>query len=484
MPKPEINLLKTDEPNGRAPFVTFKLGRNLIIAFCIIFASLVIITAPLLIRIDDSTVSFNHFGFIKQIARLIINRDIELKGEKQDRVNILLLGAGGAGHEGSYLTDTIILLSFQPSTKKVSLLSIPRDLLVNIPGYGFRKINNAYAFGRLNNSKEAGLELSRQTVGMVTDQQINYVAAVDFAGFEKVIDILGGIDVEVEKSFADNQYPTNNFGIETISFTQGFNHFDGKTALKFVRSRHGGSGEGSDFARSRRQLLVILAVKEKLLRTGLILNPNKLGQIIDVLSENINSDLGFGEIKRFAQIGRGTEKEKIILKNLDEKSGLVVPTKTEDGAFLLIPFPGYNEFGQIKEFVANIFNEAPQGEKLADKKTEKQARNSDVPTIIVQNGTKINGLAKKTAEYILTLGNYRIKSIGNAANRDYEKTVIYDLSKGGKSRELETLKEKLNANVSLSSESIKGEIRDQVDFVIILGSKNGQNSDSSAGGQG
>ncbi len=150
-------------------------------------------------------------GIFTQIKHLITSSDKKLLGENSDRINILLLGVGGENHEGPYLTDTMMLASIQPSTKQVALLSIPRDLLVDIPGIGEDKINAAYAYARAKDPSTAAIAV-RAIVENIFNMPIHYYAAIDFAGFEKIIDDIDGITINVENTLDDPFYPVEPNG--------------------------------------------------------------------------------------------------------------------------------------------------------------------------------------------------------------------------------------------------------------------------------
>ncbi len=165
--------------------------------------------------------SGKKIGFFEQIKHLVVNPEDKLKGESDDRINILLVGIGGSGHQGAYLADTIIVASFKPSTNDVAMLSIPRDLYVEIPEFGWRKINNAMAFGTTSDYPGGGEALLAEVVEDVIDLPIHYYARIDFAGFRKIIDDFGGLDIYVDQSFTDYQYPDYNFGYKPVSFKQG-----------------------------------------------------------------------------------------------------------------------------------------------------------------------------------------------------------------------------------------------------------------------
>src|SRR3989338_905670 len=249
------------------------------------------------------------------VVKLITDTGLE---SDRVQVNVLLLGTGGSGHEGPDL-----LASIEKDRGDVVLISIPRDLWT--PSLS-AKINAAYAFGQEKNGE--GLALAKKTVRELFDLPIHYAFMLDFCCFTKAIDLVGGIDLDVETAFVDEKYPIagkeddscgieietkdeNGIGkiyfkdatgeatllteendpfvcrYETISFKKGPAHIDGATALKFVRSRHGTNGQGSDFARSARQQKVILAFRQNVLSTETFLNPGKIIELTRTFGDSI-----------------------------------------------------------------------------------------------------------------------------------------------------------------------------------------------------
>ena len=238
-----------------------------------VFTCLFVFTSQVLVSDKSSTSWLNKIPIIGHIKRLVESADKELKGEDRDRINILLLGMGGKGHQGGYLTDTIMLASIQPSTKKVALISIPRDLAVPMENLGWRKINNVNAFAEVEKKGSGGLAIS-QALSDILGQPIDYFVRVDFEGFVNIIDKLGGVNVYVDNTLEDYRYPIMGMEeaepyesrFEHLYIEKGRQYMDGSLALKYVRSRHGGGGEGSDFARAKRQQKILQAVKSELLK--------------------------------------------------------------------------------------------------------------------------------------------------------------------------------------------------------------------------
>jgi len=216
--------------------------------------------------------------------------------------NILIAGIGGENHDGGMLTDTIIFTSIDMQNNKIATLNIPRDLYIDLGDkYGYNKINSANAFGE-QEKPGSGMLFLQNEVEKILNQDIDYYIRIDFDGFKDIIDTLGGITINVERSFVDNQYPTENFGYKTIYFQAGPQVMNGERALEYTRSRHGTNGEGSDFARSKRQQQVIEAVKDKILSEINTYNPTKIISIFDALKRHISTNLSYKDIYNLYKI--------------------------------------------------------------------------------------------------------------------------------------------------------------------------------------
>lgn len=431
--------------------------------------------------VPQNKAAANKLSFLTQIKYLITNTDKPLKGQLEDRINILLIGMGGEGHPGAYLADTIILASFKPSTKELALLSIPRDLYVSIPEYGWRKINNANAFGYEMKYPGAGEALTAKIVSDITNQPIHYYGRVDFEGFRKIIDELGGVEVNVAESFTDYQFPDYNYGYQTVSFKAGSQKMNGEKALQYARSRHASGDQGSDFARSKRQQAVLLALKNKIFSFGTLINPGKLVQVMNILGDHSKTNLEAWEIIQLANLGKEVKAQEIVNRVLDNSAGgALVSATTIDGAYILKPRTG--NWSGVQDIAQNIFTAGLVKEE--DAKIE------------IQNGTASTGLAEKISQSLKNQ-DYNVVKLGNAQRRDYEKTVIYDLTSGQKPNTLKSLKEKLKANVTttlpffltnngapnfknlesdsnlnlggLNSSAKNSDNRQKIDFLIVLG---------------
>ncbi|MBU0613320.1 LCP family protein [Patescibacteria group bacterium] len=418
-------------------------------------------------------------SLLGQLKYFVVAPDDLIDGEKEDRVNVLLLGMGGAGHSGGYLADTIMIASVKPSTQEVAFISIPRDLYVPIPGHEWRKINNAYAFGYAEDTKGGGEKLITEVVENITGLTIHYYGRADFEGFRKVIDDLGGVNIYVDRTFYDPLYPDYNYGYQPVSFQEGNNHFNGEKALQFARSRHGNNNEGSDFARSQRQQKILLALKDKLLSSYTLLNPSLILNIVGDLADHVRTNMEPWEMIKLYNMIKDVTVDQIIDEVIDNSpDGPLHSETTIDGAYILRPNAGLDDFSDIQDIAQNIFS-------AEETKTVKREN----ATIEIHNGTKINGLAAKTAETLRTAG-YNVVAIGNAAEQNNETTTIYDLTGGTKPQTLETLKLEIGSETASTvpaylytpdknevtyqglSAPLNSEIVSQsgkVDFLILLG---------------
>ena len=245
----------------------------------------------------DDTSSFDVGArakeIISQTGQLMGGGKPKLKWGKEDRVNVLLLGKASADYPGSQLTDTIILASFNPKTSQTAMLSIPRDLYVKVPdSKQFTKLNAVYYYGARRGGEKEGVKFIGKTIEEITGEHVDYFIMLDFKGFDKLIDEIGGIRVDVHDELTDTSYPGPNYSYQTFHINKGWQELDGETALKYVRTRH---NSGGDFGRAYRQQQVLAAVKNKFFSIGGISLLTKLNSILDIISQNVKTDIGFLE---------------------------------------------------------------------------------------------------------------------------------------------------------------------------------------------
>jgi len=201
------------------------------------------------------------------------------------RANVLILGLDRRPEQGyAVRSDVLMVMTAYPQGPRLGLLSIPRDLYVDIPGHGTSRINAAHVWGE-QASPGGGPRLAMDTVSRNFDIPVHHYVRVDFDGFVRVVDAVGGIDVVVEERIVDNAYPTENYGTTRIEIPAGPQHMDGERALQYVRSRHG----SSDFERAERQQQVMLALARRLLAPE---NWLRLPAVYQAVTGGVDTDLG------------------------------------------------------------------------------------------------------------------------------------------------------------------------------------------------
>ncbi len=448
-----------------------------------------------------------------RLSNLLISADKPLVGEEEGQISILLLGVGGPGHEGPLLTDTMILANINVKTNEVTLASIPRDFLIDLPGHGLQKLNAAYAYAELDNPGTGG-DVILDQMEKLTGLRIPYFALIDFKGFVKAVDDVGGVDITVDRTFTDATYPNYNNGyLPAVTFTKGEEHMNGERALIFARSRHGNNGEGSDFARSERQKKIILALKEK--AANLKLNDLKtLNNLLGDFTNNFRTNLEPYELRRLADLGTHIQENSVYSFSLDPDNKLicdglidlatgkppvpiVVPPASPEPSTTPTPTPTPTPSSPTSKTTTpktstttspsptppatepEIETKNPPttayvvipcaGKTVSDiheylkNLTVLAKLKKESATLEIQNSTGVSGLAARTFEGITDLGiNVRFTSFTGKV--PYDQSILYDNSRGSKPNTLDYLK----TNYSLTVSDINY-TASTADFVIVLG---------------
>jgi LCP family protein required for cell wall assembly len=345
----------------------------------------------------------------------------------KERVNILLLGIDQRESEASLptRTDTMILLTIDPVGKTMGMLTIPRDLWVPIPGLDKgleERINTAHFYGDVYKYPGGGPALAKKTVQYNLGVPVHYYVRVDFKSFEKIVDVLGGVTINVENAIRDNEYPDGNYGTISIYIPAGLQHMDGETALRYVRTRHA----DSDFGRTRRQLQFLVAMRDQALKLNIL---PKVPSLISQFRDSVKTDLSANEIISLARIASQIESADIKTRSIDET--MITSWITPQGGDVLIP-----KRDEIRKVVEDLFGPvAPaataQPQPTAPTPAPTAVQNSEARTklqnegarIEVLNGTNTKGLAGRAQTYLNSLG-YRVINIGDAGRYDYTETVI------------------------------------------------------------
>ncbi len=295
----------------------------------------------------------------------------KLKGEDDGRVNLLLAGnsADDANHGGANLTDSIMVVSIDTKNNKAFMLSIPRDLYVDIPGNGYAKINETYQDGEADHFSEAGyasggMGLLEKTVSEHLGLPIHYYALVDYAAVRQAVDAVDGIDVTIDSSDPRGLYdpsPDLNNGYKPlVRLPNGTSHINGIQALGLARARgnaYGAYGYGlGDFTRGKNQRAILVALKSKVISSGTLANPIKLGQLFDSFGDNVKTDLTLGNAKRLYQIGKNIPDRSVSSVGLNDVDGesLLASYRTRLGQSALIPRLGVDDFSEIEAYVHKL----------------------------------------------------------------------------------------------------------------------------------
>jgi len=336
----------------------------------------------------------------------------DLATDPNGHTNFLLLGVGGGVHDGSDLTDTIIVASLDQKTNYVTLISIPRDLWLEDKTMGGSRINEVYFTAKeyYKGDSEKAITYMKDKIEGFLGTTIQYYGKIDFEGFKEIIDSIGGIDINVPEAIYDPLYPKGETGLyETFQIEKGQQHMDGETALKYARSRH----TTSDFDRSNRQQEIIYAIKEKMLSSNTVFSKDKITKILDVIKKNIETNITADEIFTLGTYANKISKDMIVQRLIHDdpsKCGGLLYTPEKQfygGAFVLISAGGVKN---IQEYMDLNFDHP-----------EIARENSKIHIL---NGSKREGAAGETKQ-ILQRFCFDINRYGNAATKDIQQTTYY-----------------------------------------------------------
>lgn len=310
---------------------------------------------------------------------------------EKNAFNVLILGYGGGKHDGAYLTDTMILVHVDTKKKKATLVSLPRDMWVKLPAKSgddiHMKINTVYEIELFPNDfpdvspdhfgTKDDANFAKYIISQVTGLTIDGYVGIDFQAFQKAIDVIGGVDVDVEKSFTDEEYPIDGHEAdlcgktekdlpdllkiatdsptlafpcryEKITFQRGLNHMNGEMALKYVRSRHS-LQDGGDFGRAARQQRLIEAVRNKVLSVDFI---TKVPSLIDEMQKYIKTDIAGDLFKKF--LGEITSaKDYTITRFVLSDANYLKNAFSAGGQFILIPDNGADKWKDVQIGIKN-----------------------------------------------------------------------------------------------------------------------------------
>ncbi|MBX0329855.1 LCP family protein [Oscillochloris sp. ZM17-4] len=261
-------------------------------------------------------------------------------------LNILLLGSDRRpGESWTTRSDAVVVLHLDPERQRVAMLSLPRDLIVPIPGYGQARINAATVYGDLYPALGGGVELARRTVGEYLGIPITYVLRTDFHAFTAAVDAIGGVDIDVPEALYDPAYPTMDYGYMVASFAPGPQHMDGETALIYARIRH----MDSTYARNRRQQQVLLSILDQVRQRDILTQVQMISDLTAALRDDIQTDMSPEQMLGLAWAFRGVSPDAVERYALDE-------TMVSEGVLADDPYATFADQGAVKALARQLVN--------------------------------------------------------------------------------------------------------------------------------
>lgn len=408
---------------------------------------------------------------IFQGSILDIVQNQPLKEDENGRSNVLLLGTSedDPGHEGAYLTDSMMIVSIDQTEKVVDMISIPRDLYVEYglacPS-GYEGKINAY-FSCVNSdfesdaAEEERLTKSREFVGEIFGLDIQYAVHVNNTVIKEAVDAVGGIDVDIQGSNGDPGVLDRNFDWRCnyecyyVNWDNGVHHLNGEQALYLTMARGSvpptyGLGN-SNFDREVNQQKVIIALQQKAISTGTLTDVGKVMGLIDALGKNLRTNFATKEIRTLMQLGIDIPSESIVRIDLFDKENPMVETSNVGGASVVVPVAGTFNYTQLQTFIH---------EKLSANPITREGAQ-----VTVLNASGVTGLAQREADALESEG-FVVNAIGDAPDGEYVDVEIYQIGEGyDKTRaKLEEL-----FGVTTRKETPPGEIAEGTNFVVIFG---------------
>lgn len=366
-------------------------------------------------------------------------------------INILLLGTDARPDETAMRTDTMILLTLDQQSGVAGMLSLPRDLWVPIPEFNLNaKINTAYTLGEENHYTGGGAQLAKNTVSSFIGQPVDYYVRVNFRGFVELLDLIGGVEIDVPYTIHDEEYPTADYGVETFHLEAGQQLLDGETALKYVRTRH----TDSDFGRARRQQQLLRAVLDKVLRLNMI--PQLLTQLptfVYTMRSSIDTDMQMTTQLQLATYLSQHPPQEVRTLVLDDQYGEA--KVTEDWGWILQP-----DRQKVREALREFFQPMSSSSDAAEQAPTAVA----AVRIELLNGTGESGVAARTRELLEERG-WHVVAIGDADRSDYRQTQM--ISYGAPDQVVQKVGATLNLQPQLAHSPAASPA---IDLRIVLGS--------------
>ncbi|NCU40261.1 LytR family transcriptional regulator [Candidatus Saccharibacteria bacterium] len=388
----------------------------------------------------------------------LLGSGTQIKQDEKGWTNILVFGTSedGPNHAGAALTDSIMMISVHQEDKKVTMISVPRDLWVDygracLAGFS-GKINALYSCGVESGGESEGASLLKEKVGEVFGVDMHYFTKVNYSVVRDLTTALGGVVVTVSSDDPRGIYDYNT----KLKLPNGQSTLQGEQALAFVRARGDGGGygfEGSNFVREKNQQAMILAIRDKALSAGTLTNPVAWSGILDAMGSNIRSDFSAGEIKTLVNLAEDVKQENIVQVSLVEKGHPVVTTGSMNGASIVRPIAGIKDYSDIQKYIAR-------------KMSGGENKFGESATIEILNASTRIGIAGRQQTMLEDAGFVDVSS-GDTNYMAPSAIQLYDTTLGKMPKTLASLEENLGVK-SLGSTLPVG-VQSDADFVILLG---------------
>lgn len=385
-----------------------------------------------------------------------------LKGEQRGRVNLLLAGDSAdridATNNGGDLTDSLMVVSVNTKDHSAFMLSIPRDLWVNVPRAGYNKINSVYEYDGM-----AGLEsLISSDFGI----PIDYYALVNYGAFVGLVNAVGGVTINIQSPDPRGLYDPQPFpGSTSLKLSNGANTLDGQQALNLARARGDAYGSygfpQSDFDRTQHQRQLLVAIAQKAESIGVVGNPLKVSQVFDTLGSNVKTDLNLSDVLALIRVTKGIPPSSIasLSYSYGGSNPLLTGYTSPSGQEALIPSAGIGNYTQLQAYYQQQTTNNPVSKEAA--------------SVVVLNGSDVVGLARQEQTTLQKQG-MSVSSVTDAST-EYPNTLIVDLS-GGKDPATKAALQQIfssgtttTTSTTASAEAAEAKNYSSAKFVVILG---------------
>jgi LCP family protein required for cell wall assembly len=326
-----------------------------------------------------------------------------------DRITILVMGLDYRDWEsgtGAPRTDSMMLVTLDPVARTAGMLSIPRDLWVEIPGFEHNRINTAYFLGESYNLPGGGPELAMKTVENFLGVPVDYFAVIEFSAFERMIDEIGGIEVLVPERVKISPLGRQSRWLEAKAYL-----LDGPEALAYARAR---KTEGGDFDRAQRQQQVVMAVRDRIFELNMVPTlVTRAPALYQELAQGVRTNLSFDQMMSLGLLAMQLDK-KTIRRGVIAPPEMVIFQHLPDGAEVLKPVP--DRIRQLRDEIFTVTSAVGPSVPVDD---PAEGARQEGARLAVRNGSGIEGLATQTGEYLTDQG-LQVVEVGNADRLDYE----------------------------------------------------------------